>query len=54
MDDYEGVSNGHYERRLVKVEIAEGGVIQAITYVAGAKFICPEGRPTESYLRHII
>jgi gamma-glutamylcyclotransferase (GGCT)/AIG2-like uncharacterized protein YtfP len=54
LDDFEGVSGGHYERSPVEVEIADGGVVQAIIYVAGAKFICMEGRPTASYLGHII
>lgn len=49
LDVCEGVSGGHYERKPVEVENDNDGLIQAITYIACAKFICAEGRPTERY-----
>lgn len=54
LDGWEGVSGGHYERSQVEVMTDAGDLIQAITYVAGAKFICPEGQPTEKYLGYIV
>jgi cation transport regulator ChaC len=54
MDEYEGVLGGHYERSRVEVQVADSEIVQAITYVAGAKFICPEGQPTPEYLNLII
>lgn len=54
MDRYEGVPGRHYVRSQVEVEATGKDVIQAITYIAGAEFICPEGRPHTAYLRRII
>lgn len=54
MDIHEGVSGGHYERCYIEVEVTGGEIVQAITYVSGAIFICPDEQPTEEYLERII
>jgi len=54
LDRYEGVAGGHYRQVCVDVELENSEVVGAITYVAGDAFVCPEGRPSQEYLRHIV
>jgi cation transport regulator ChaC len=54
MDCYEGVAAGHYRRSRVTVEVEDGQRTDAVTYVAGETFVCPEGRPSASYLERIV
>ena len=53
LDRYEGVTGGHYERRIVPVVRADTGTaVDAITYVA---LQMGEGlRPTRAYLGHLL
>ena len=53
LDRYEGVADGHYERRLVRVRRGDGeGEVDAITYVA---LKTADGlRPTRAYLGHLL
>ena len=53
LDRYEGVTGGHYERRIMPVVRADTGTaIEAITYVA---MQVGEGlRPTRAYLGHLL
>ena len=53
LDRYEGVTGGHYERRMVPVLRGDtGAVVEAITYVA---LLTGEGlRPTREYLGHLL
>jgi cation transport regulator ChaC len=53
LDRYEGVADGHYERRTVPVVRADtGAVVEAVTYVA---LRTREGlRPTREYLGHLL
>ena len=53
LDRYEGVTGGHYERRIVPVVRADTGTaIDAITYVALQ--VGEELRPTRAYLGHLL
>ena len=55
LDRFEGVVDGHYERRIVRVRRGEadgGGDVEAITYVALKT--APGLRPTRGYLRHLM
>jgi len=54
MDRHEGVSGGHYERLAVQVVTEQGEQGEAVTYVAGDKFVCPEGIPSDNYLTRIV
>ena len=54
MDEREGVRGGHYRRVNVTVQLETGEPIEATTYVAGDRFLCPEGRPSQEYLERII
>jgi len=45
---------GHYERLTVQVLTEEGEQVQAVTHVAGDKFVCPEGIPNNDYLARIV
>lgn len=53
LDHWEGVANGHYERRLVPVVRTDtGATVEAITYVA---LLTADGlRPTRDYLGHLL
>ena len=53
LDHWEGVADGHYERRTVPVVRTDTGeTVEAITYVA---LMTGEGlRPTRDYLGHLL
>ncbi|WP_422000910.1 gamma-glutamylcyclotransferase [Reyranella sp.] len=53
LDRYEGVADGHYERRIVPVVRGDSGTtVEAVTYVAR---LTAEGlRPTRAYLAHLL
>ena len=53
LDDHEGVVGGHYERVPIEVDV-HGERVRALAYVAGVRHTCPEGRPDDEYLRHIL
>ncbi|MBA3967083.1 MAG: gamma-glutamylcyclotransferase [Nitrospirales bacterium] len=42
MNKYEGTASGHYLQKTVVVECDDGTSIEAITYVAGDAFTCPD------------
>lgn len=53
LDHYEGVAGGHYARRLVRVRLASGETVDAVTYVAESGLV--EGlRPARAYLDHLL
>ncbi|MGH9786688.1 MAG: gamma-glutamylcyclotransferase family protein [Terriglobia bacterium] len=54
MDEREGVPDGHYRRVEVTVRLETGELTEAMTYVAGHRFLCPEGRPNQEYLNRIL
>lgn len=54
LDDYEGVSTGHYRHEHVAVVTDQGDVLQSLTYVAGEQYIGEEGRPQAGYLAKIL
>lgn len=53
LDHWEGVADGHYERRRVPVVRTDtGGTVEAVTYVA---LLTGDGlRPTRDYLGHLL
>lgn len=53
LDRYEGVAQGHYERRALAVRRGDtGALVEAITYVA---LRTSEGlKPTRAYLEHLL
>jgi cation transport regulator ChaC len=54
MDRREGVARGDYEHKQVTVTTDGGKSLNALTYVAGADFICEPGSPQAGYLSKII
>jgi cation transport regulator ChaC len=54
MDGYEGVKGGHYERASIQVIREDGTVVEAVTYVAGPRYLVGEGKPQPDYLRRIV
>ena len=55
LDVFEGVAGGHYGRLAIEViSTPDEARIDAVTYVAGEEFICPEGEPSREYLDRII
>ncbi len=54
MDRFEGVGAGHYGRMAVRLLTKTGEPRDAVTYVAGAKYLCKEATPTEAYLQKIL
>jgi gamma-glutamylcyclotransferase (GGCT)/AIG2-like uncharacterized protein YtfP len=54
LDGCEGVTGGHYERIMIEVENSDSERIECATYVAGADYICEEGKPSVEYLQHIL
>jgi len=54
LDRFEGVSLGHYRREQVQVVTDDGDVLEALTYVAGHRFVGEEGWPLPHYLRMIV
>lgn len=53
MDKHEGVSGGHYAQRTVRVRVDGGNALDAVTYVAGNKFIENSLIPSPEYLQTI-
>ncbi|MEX2142448.1 MAG: gamma-glutamylcyclotransferase [Pirellulales bacterium] len=54
MDRWEGVARGDYERLPVRVLNDMNEIIEAVTYVAGADFVCEPGQPSSDYLALIL
>ena len=54
MDRCEGVAGGHYVRETIRVVLESGEERDAITYIAGNRFLCPEGAPSREYLGKIV
>jgi cation transport regulator ChaC len=54
LDRYEGVADGHYTKEYVTVTIGSGQEAEALVYVAGNKFIHPEGAPPQAYLDCVV
>jgi hypothetical protein len=54
MDRFEGAAGGHYFRVSVRLLTRTGEARDAVTYVAGAKYLCEESIPTEAYLQKIL
>ena len=54
MDQYEGVSGGHYARKTVRVRVDSGDELEAVTYVAGRTFIDDSLTPSPEYLQTIL
>lgn len=54
MDEHEGVSGGHYAQRTVRVRVDGGNALDAVTYVAGNKFIENLLTPSPEYLQTIL
>lgn len=54
MDRFEGVAGGHYRRLAVQVRKDSGETVEAITYTAGADFVCDPGKPSDDYVRRIV
>ncbi|MBN2205666.1 MAG: gamma-glutamylcyclotransferase [Thermoleophilia bacterium] len=54
LDRFEGVSWGHYRREQVEVVTDDGEVLEALTYVAGQRYVGDEGWPLPHYLRMIL
>ena len=53
LDFFEGVKEGHYERRTVPVvRVDSGEAVEAVTYVALR--VAPGLRPTRAYLAHLL
>lgn len=49
MDRYEGVCTGDYQRRSVRVRLDCGDEVEAITYVAGDRFVDDSLEPSDEY-----
>ncbi len=54
MDRFEGVGAGHYIRMPVRLLTRTDAPRDAVTYIAGAKYLCKEATPTEAYLQKIL
>lgn len=54
MDRFEGVEGGHYLRISVRLLTRTGEPRDAVTYVAGANYLCEEAAPTKAYLQRIL
>jgi cation transport regulator ChaC len=54
LDSYEGVDAGHYQRAPVSILLDNGSSVEAETYVAGERFLCPEGSPPRDYLERML
>ena len=54
LDRNEGVSTGDYKRLPVAVVTDAGEEIAAVAYIAGERFVCNEGQPTQEYLDHVL
>lgn len=51
---HEGVSGGHYARKMVCVRVDSGDELEAVTYVAGDAFIDDSLTPCPAYLQTIL
>lgn len=54
LDRYEGVDSGNYVRKAVVVHLENGEQMDAITCVAGERFIADSLRPSAEYLQIIL
>jgi cation transport regulator ChaC len=54
LDRYEGVMGGHYVKVSVTVELEDGSLCDAETYIAGEDYIVSEGTPDDWYLDFIL
>lgn len=54
LDTFEGTASGHYRRVSVEVELDNGEMVTAQTYVAGTKFVRPGLFPPQDYLAIVI
>ncbi|ABU60262.1 gamma-glutamylcyclotransferase family protein [Roseiflexus castenholzii] len=55
MDKCEGVKGGHYQRHAIRVQLDSGEELDAVTYVAGERFLAAESlKPSTEYLETII
>lgn len=54
MDEYEGVAEGHYHRKTVRVRVNDGVELDAVTYVASSAFVNDSLRPNYDYLQTIL
>jgi len=54
MDKSEGVAGGHYHRKNVQVRCESGEVLEAVTYVAGERYLKSPTSPTPKYLHKIV
>ena len=51
---YEGVAGGHYYRKKVSVELEDGTVVEAVTYVAFPERVEEGLKPRREYLEHLL
>jgi len=54
LDRHEGVMGGHYVKVSVTVELEDGSLCDAETYIAGEDYIVSEGTPDDWYLDFIL
>lgn len=54
MDRYEGVPRGHYTRETVCVRLDSGDEVEAVTYVAGCRFVDDTLAPSTEYLQTVL
>lgn len=54
MDRYEGVRDGHYFRKELRVRCDDGEMLVVIAYVAGAKYVEDSLGPSADYLDTIV
>lgn len=53
LDNFEGCPD-HYERKIVKVKLDNGELVEAYTYIANPKKVKEELKPTRKYLEHLL
>jgi gamma-glutamylcyclotransferase len=54
LDEYEYVHQENYMHHHIQVTTTEDETLSALTYVAGANFICKEGKPSVDYVSLIL
>jgi cation transport regulator ChaC len=54
IDRFEGVSGGHYFRKMVRVRVDGGENLDAVTYLAGNTFIDDSLSPNPKYLQTVL
>ena len=54
LDEWEGVKGGHYRRAPVAVQPRGGASQEAVTYIAGERFITKPRKPSAGYLARIL